>query len=420
MLERYYVRPRTVDRIRALWLGPAIDRYMEWLTERQAAVQTVKGAVQRLIHFNRFTQSRGATTWEDLPSHVEPFITDWIQTHNAWCKTAQNRACVNSQVRVPVEQLLRLLLPDFVGTQRCAPLPFKSSAPGFFTYLREERGLRPDTLHRYRHHLRAFEVYLKRVDNSDLSAITPALINTFIIESAKRLASGGVTARSGILRVFLRYLRRQELIATDLSRAVPRGRSYRQSSIPRSITWEEVQRVIDVVDRRDPLGKRDYAILLLLTGYGLRAKEVAALQLDDIDWQHAQLHVSARKGGHSTIYPLSSTIGEAIIDYLRAGRPDVKQRDLFLTMKSPFTPIMHWNVSQRAGVYIRATGIQVRRPGSHTFRHTCVQRLVDADVTLKVIGDYVGHRTTASTQIYGKVALHKLRELVTGKAEDIL
>jgi integrase len=181
-----------------------------------------------------------------------------------------------------------------------------------------------------------------------------------------------------------------------------------------------VERVLQVVDRRDPLGRRDYAMMLLLTSYGLRAKEVAALQLDDIDWPDAKLHVSGRKGGHSTIYPLSAAVGEAIVDYLRFGRPQVEHRDLFLTTRAPYMPISHWCASQRAGVYIRAAGVDVRRPGSHTFRHACVQRLVDADIPFKVIGDYVGHRTAQSTQVYGKVALHKLRELTLGEAEDVL
>lgn len=420
MLEHYYVRLRTVDRIRALWLGPAIDRFVEWLSGRQAARQTVLGAVQRLIHFNEFVQLRGATTWEDLPSHVEPFVAHWIQEHSAWCRTAQDRAVVHSQARTPVEQMLRILLPDFVGTQRCVRMPFVTSAPGFFTHVREERGLRPSTLHRYRHYLRSFEAYLERLGCTDLSELTPTLINTFFIERAKQLSPGGLNNCGSVLRMFLRYLHRQELIASNLSRAVPRGRAYRQSSIPRSITWDNVQRVIEAVDRRDAIGKRDYAIMLLLTSYGLRSREVATLQLDDIDWQQAQLHVSGRKGGHSTIYPLSASVGEAIIDYLRLGRPEVAHRDLFINTMSPYAPISHDGVSQRASKYIRAAGIDVRRPGSHTFRHACVQRLLDADVPFKVIGDYVGHRVPQSTQIYGKVALHKLRELTIGDAEDVL
>ena len=299
---------------------------------------------------------------------------------------------MHSKARIPVEQMLRLLLPDFVGTQRCVHWPFKVTAPGFFNYLRKERGIKPTTLNNYRHHLRAFEAYLNRVGYSDFSVLTPALLSMFIVESAKKMCGGGVTARCGVLRIFMRYLYRQDLITSDLSRAVTRGRTYRQSSIPRSITWDDVHRVLKCVDRSNQVGKRDYAILLLLTNYGLRAREIVMLQLDDIDWQQAQLRVLGRKGGHSTIYPLSTIVGEAIIDYLRSGRPNVEHRDLFLTTICPYKPIAHWCVSKRASVHIQAASIQVHRPGSHTFRHTCVQRLVDADIPFKVIGDYVGHR----------------------------
>jgi integrase/recombinase XerD len=420
MLERYYVRPRTADRIRSLWLGPAIEQFVEWMTQRQAAVQTVKGAVSRLVRFNEFALSRGATTWEELPTLSEEFIAHWIQDHSGYCRTSQDFANVRAQVRCPVERMLRLLLPDYHGTQRELPLPFASSAPGFFLHLVEERGLRPETLRRYRHHLRAFEAYLNQVDSSDLSTLSPALINTFIIKRAKRLAPGGVGGCGSVLRMFFRYLYREGLIATDLSRAVPRGRTYQQSAIPRAISRADVQRTLDAVDRRDAIGKRDYAILLLLSQYGLRAREIAFIQLKDIDWTRAELHVTARKGGHATIYPLSTSVGEAIIDYLRYGRPDVDHRTLFVTSMMPYAPISHACASHRATHYLRAAGIEVYRPGSHTFRHSCVQRLVDADIPFKVIGDYVGHRRPASTQIYGKVALHKLRALAVGDAEAIL
>jgi integrase/recombinase XerD len=420
MLERYFVRPCTVDRIRALWLGPAIERYVEWLAERHAAPDTVQRAVQMLVHFNDFARAHGASTWEELPQHLEPFVDQRMQRRNASCEGEKERRAVRSDERVPVEQLLRLLLPDFVGTQRRLSAPFQASVPGFFYYLREERGLRPRTIHRYEHHLRAFEAYLQRVDAEDLCKLTPALLSTFLIESAQRLGSGGVADRGSTLRAFLRYLHRQDIIATDLSRSVPRGRSYPQASIPRAIPWSSLQRVLDAVDRRAPLGKRDYAILLLLISYGLRAREISALQLEDIDWRQEQLHVSGRKGGHSTIYPLSATVGEAIIEYLRFARPQIEERRLFLLSRSPFTPLEPDALSRRAAVYLRAAGIEVPRPGSHTFRHSCVQHLVEADVPFKVIGDYVGHRTPAATQVYGKVALHKLRELALGEAEEVL
>lgn len=420
MLERYFVRPRTVDRIRALWLGPAIERYAGLLDERRASGATVARHVHTLIHFNNFVRARGVNTWAELPSHVQPFVDQWMQARGAWCRAERDRKVVRCNARVPVEQMLELVLPGFTGEERRVRRPFLDCAPGFFPYLREEKGLRALTCQRYASELRGFEDHLRRRGIAQLADITPAVITAFLTERARHVRPDTLRGCAGTLRVFLRYLHRQGIIATDLSRSVTRGRGYKQAAIPRAIAWADVQKVLDGVDRRSPIGKRDYAILMLLASYGLRAREVAAMQLDDLDWKQSQLRVPTRKGGHSTVYPLSATVGEAIIDYLRAGRREVEDRHLFLVAKMPYTPMNNWSVASAVGAHLRAAGVQVPRPGSHTLRHTCVQRLVESDVSFKVIGDYVGHRQQASTLVYAKVALHRLRQLAIGDAEEAL
>jgi len=206
----------------------------------------------------------------------------------------------------------------------------------------------------------------------------------------------------------------------DLSPTVEAPPVYRLAHIPRSITWDEVRRMLEMIDCRTIVGRRDYAILLLLVTYGLRAREVAGLCLEDIDWQHDRLRVPERKAGHSTAYPLSPLVGEAIVAYLRSGRPTSTSRRLFFRVMAPFEPIKHNAVSCRATYYLLKAGVVVPRPGSHTLRHTCVQRLVDAGWPLKHIGDYIGHRSPASTEIYSKVAVETLREVACGDGEEIL
>jgi integrase/recombinase XerD len=218
------------------------------------------------------------------------------------------------------------------------------------------------------------------------------------------------------LRVFLRYAHREGALTSDLSGVMEWPQAYRLASIPRSITWEEVGRVLAGVDRRTPAGKRDWAILLLLVTYGLRGREVAALRLDDIDWKRERLAVPERKAGHSTALPLS----EALVDYLRHGRPQTADRHVFFRAVAPVQPIGYAAVSSRARHYLLKAGIQVPRPGSHTLRHTCVQRLVDADFTLKTIGDFVGHRSARSTEICAKVAVEQLRQVALGDGEEVL
>lgn len=238
--------------------------------------------------------------------------------------------------------------------------------------------------------------------------------------SGSGLAKTTVRDCCGVLRVFLRYAHREGVVNRDLSNAVEWPQVYRLSTIPRSISWEEVGKVLATVERRTPSGRRDYAILLLLVTYGLRAREIAALTLDDIDWKRERLAVPERKAGHSTAFPLSRYVGEALVDYLQHGRPQTSDRHMFFRAVAPVRPIGTAAVSSCARRYLVAAAIDVPRRGSHTLRHTLVQRLVDSNFSLSTIGDFVGHRSPASTAIYAKVAIEPLRQVALGDGEEVL
>jgi integrase len=268
--------------------------------------------------------------------------------------------------------------------------------------------------------LRAFESYLDSIKLVRLRDLSPAILSAFVAERATMLGKCGVRDSCGTLRVFLRYLYREGRVRRDLSAAVERPRAYRFSNIPRAVTWDEVRRVIACVDRRASTGRRDYAMLLLMVTYGLRAREVAALTVEDLDWKSERLRIPGRKAGHSTAYPLSAAVGNALLEYIRGGRPQTPDRHVFFRAVAPPVPINHSAVSGRAAHYLRKAGISVPRAGSHTLRHTCAQRLVDADFSLKEIGDYLGHRSADSTRIYTKVAIDELRKVALGDGEDLL
>jgi len=420
MLERYYALPTTVDRIRALWLGPAIERYATWLAERRISDARARGCIEVLIQFDRFAQAHGAQEWSSLPALVDSFVACRMRRRGRRLRGRRAFQTMRSMFRLPVEQLLRRVIPGYVGTVRHLAWPFSASAPHFPEYLRGERGLRWPSIQRYAYHLHALEGYLAKTGIVKLSQLTPRLITEFLTTRAHQIRTRQLGGGASALRMFLRYLHREGILAKDLSRAVPRGRVYRNAAVPRAIPWSDVERAVTSIDRRSPLGKRDYAILLLLATYGLRANEVASLKLEDLDWRSAQFHVVERKAGNTTVYPLAGTVGDAIVTYLREARPECSDRHVFLTVRAPFRPLMYWDVSQRAAWHLRRAGVRIPRAGSHTLRHACVQRLVEADVPFKVIGDYIGHRTDVATQIYAKVAVHKLRQLALGAAEDIL
>jgi site-specific recombinase XerD len=373
------------------------------------------------MQFADFGRKRGATNCEDLVPHISDFIQRWIQERGCTPISAKRHKEITKEMRVPIEQLLRLEVKEFIGTQRrSAPIPFREVAPEFFKYLKEERGLRTETLRFYAHHLRSFEAYLKEIGLSQIRGLSPAVLSAFVADRSGKVARTGLRDGCGVLRVFLRYLHRAQILPNDLSFTIEAPQVYRLSTVPRAITWDEVRRMLETVDRRSAVGKRDYAVLLLLITYGLRAREIAALTLDDIDWRRERLRIPERKAGHSTAFPLSTVVGDALFDYLRHGRPQTQDRHVFFRVLAPPIPLTFSAIGGRASHHLRRAGINVYRAGSHTLRHTCVQRLVDADFSLKAIGDYIGHRSPSSTEIYSKVAVETLRQVALGNGEEVV
>lgn len=422
MLENYYIRPVTVDRIRSSWIAAAIEQYVGWLAAQRYSQRTVLRRVPLLVTFGEFAKHHGATEVAHLPDHVEPFVRAWMADHARPKAAFRTRKKIGQCVRNPIRQMLRLAIPGYVGLGRPhkPDNPFEAQAPRFFAYLAEEKGLRPRSIKQYQFHLRQFATYLEQVGVQDLVHLSPTLLSGFIAQYGPRIAWPTLRNACGTLRVFLRYLHREGVLLQDLSSLVEFPHSYRHAGVPRSISWEQVEQVLAGIDRRSGGGKRDYAMLLLLATYGLRACEVAALTLDDLDWRNDRLKVRDRKAGNTTTYPLSAIVGAGIIDYVKNARPATTDRQVFLRTCAPLVPIGSAAVTCRAAHYIRKAGIKVPRAGSHTLRHSCVQRLLNANFSLKHIGDYVGHRNASSTQIYAKIAIEQLREVAQGDGEDVL
>jgi site-specific recombinase XerD len=422
MLERFFMRPHTTDRIQSSWIGEAVVQYVTWLADRNFSARTVCRRVPVLLRFGEFAKARGAQQWHELPSYIEDFVSAWLADRSGPQHTASAREKIAKDTRAPVEQMLALVVSGFRGRgrPRQPPHPFVEVAPGFFDYLSNERGLRDNSVKHYTHYLRSFAAYLDTIGLRDIRHLSPPVLSGFVIDLGRRVAWTSVRNATGVLHVFLGYLYRERVLPRDLSNSVEPPQTYRLAKIPRSITWDEVRRLLEAIDRRTAIGRRDYAMLLLLVTYGLRGREVAALTLDDIDWRQERLRVPERKAGHSTAFPLSSVVGQALVDYLQHGRPATTDRAVFFRTLAPRRPITCAAVSARAAHYLHKIGVSVPRPGSHTLRHTCVQRLVDAEFDLKVIGDYMGHASPASTEVYTKVDIEALREVARGPGEEVL
>ena len=419
MLEEYFIRPATVDRIRGSWLGAAIQKYVTWLAGHAYNSRCVIRRVPLLLRFGEFARRRGAHGVEELHGQVDAFVASQLRKRIQPCRSQASRKQYIRDHRKPIEQFLRVVDSSTTPSTPTAR-PFQHWAPGFFGHLRDERGLSTTTIEAYAYQLSRFEQCVVAGRLAAPDALSPAILDGFLADRRADVCARSLGGTCAALRAFLRYLFREGITRRDLSVVVEGPSTYHLSDVPRSVGVEDVERTLGMVDRRSVVGRRDYAMLMLLVVYGLRAREVAALTLDDIDWRSPVLHIRGRKAGHAAVYPLAQEVGEAVIDYLRRGRPETSDRRIFFRIQAPRAAITHRIVSLRAKVYLRKAGIEVARPGSHTLRHSCAQRLVDAEFSLKVIGDYLGHRRASSTRIYSKVAIEDLREVALGDGEAIL
>ncbi|MDP2707979.1 MAG: site-specific integrase, partial [Burkholderiales bacterium] len=213
------------------------------------------------------------------------------------------------------------------------------------------------------------------------------------------------------LRSFLRYARYLGEVTLDLAAAVPIVANWSMTSIPRAISADHVRRLLASIDRHTALGRRDYAVLLLLARLGLRASEVAFLELDDIDWKTGRLAVRS-KGAQRLELPLLAEVGKAIVAYLRHGRPFSTSRRVFLRAKAP---IRGFQGASGVGSIVRHSlkraGINAPTTGAHQFRHGLATEMLRQGASLGEIGELLGHRHPQTTMIYSKVDLKALRTL---------
>jgi site-specific recombinase XerD len=213
------------------------------------------------------------------------------------------------------------------------------------------------------------------------------------------------------LRSFLRYARYRDAIKVDLACVVPSAASWSMSSIPRAISPDHARRVLSRCDRRTNVGRRDYAILLLLARLGLRAGEIVNLKLDDIDWESGTLSVCGKQRRDST-FPMLPEIGAAIAAYLKSGRPRCENRHVFLCSQAPVRSFKnHLAVCAVVKYALARAGIDSPRKGAHQFRHALATAMLSKGSSLSEIGEVLRHRDPDTTKIYAKVDLHSLRKL---------
>lgn len=282
----------------------------------------------------------------------------------------------------------------------------------FSAFIINERGLSRRTRTGHALFARRFLQEVYPAGACEFAALTPELVIRYVERHALDGAADSGKAMCWSLRALLRYLHLRGHIADPLADCVPSIRRWRFAGLPTFLPPEKVQQVLDGCDRTTPMGLRDYAILMVLAKLGLRAGEVVALTLDDIDWQAGEIRVHG-KGRRLAVMPLRRDVGAAIVAYLRQGRPATTNRHLFLRTLAPYVGFSSGcAVTMIAKEALKRVGIHgYAHHGAHLFRHSLATDLLRSGASFDEIGQLLRHESTDSTRIYAKLDIEKLRTL---------
>jgi len=303
----------------------------------------------------------------------------------------------------------RVIPAEQVSLRRLTPV--EREARAFEDYLRNERVLADATIAYYVPFIRGFLAYRFGTGRVMLSQLCAGDVVRFVQRQAARLHVKRAKQLTTALRSFLRYARYCGDIALNLAAAVPIVANWSMTSLPRAIPADAVRQLLASINRRTSVGRRDYAILLVLARLGLRAGELVRLELDDIDWNAGQVSIRG-KGGYRTALPLPRDVGEAIAAYLQHGRPSSPCRRVFLRARAP---IRGFRGASAVGSVVRdavvRAGISTPTKGAHQFRHGLATQMLRHGASLAEIGEVLRHRSPQTTTIYAKVDLDALRTL---------
>jgi len=284
-------------------------------------------------------------------------------------------------------------------------------AQAYEQYLREARALAGATIVNYVPFIRDFLEDRFGHGRVRLPRLCAGDVVRFVQRQASRLHLRRAKLMTSALRSFLHYARYLGEVTLDLAAAVPIVANWSITSIPRAISSDHVRQLLASIDRRTAVWRRDYAVLLLLARLGLRASEVAFLELDDIDWKTGRLHVRS-KGAQRLELPLPTEVGKAIVAYLRHGRPLSTSRRVFLRAKAPIRGFRGaCGVGSIVRHSLKRAGIHAPTTGAHQFRHGLASEMLRQGASLSEIGELLGHRHPQTTKIYAKVDIKALRTL---------
>jgi len=395
---------RVRQRIRNNPLGPILERFVAHLVARGHAVDVTHSYVFIAEHFGRWLGRRPVSS-----DAVESFITRHLP--HCRCKTPAARGL--KRVRPALDRLLRMMELQVRTPESRSTIDILLRR--YVEHMIQVRGLADSTITIRVRDARFMMARLRIRRTRQLAGLTVDQVTRFVTREGRRFcpASGQVLAAS--TRSFLRFLLLHNLIKRDLSTVVPSFANWRLASLPAIVSAEELENLVETVDTSTPIGLRNRAILLSLIDLGLRASDVADLELDRVDLAGRVLHFRRRKQRESACMPMTKRLAAAIGEYMRRGRPPDNSGasvTLFVQHKAPRGAAL--NASGVHGVVTRqakVAGLADRVGGSHIIRRSVASRMINAGATLKQIADLLGHRSVNTTAIYAKIDLASLTQV---------
>ena len=389
------------------WEGPLSARiagFARWTRTEGYAFLTRRRKVMLAACFSRWLGQQAVSVRRVSSEHPVRYLRSRarhvkIQRDDA-ATLRQFLDFLHRQGVVPAEEISPPRLP-----------PVEQAVHAFERYLRDERMLAELTIVYYVSFVRGFLADRFGDGPVRLSRLCTGDVVRFVRRQAARLHLKRAKLLTTALRSFLHYARCLGQVRCDLAAAVPTVANWSMPSIPRAISADAGRRLLASINRRTAIGRRDYAILLLLARLGLRAGEVVRLELEDIDWNDGSLSVRG-KGNQRSVLPLPADVGSAIATYLRRGRPRSNSRRVFLRTKAPIRGLRGPQaIANVARLNLARAGIQAPTNGAHQFRHALATKMLHHGASLAEIGEVLRHRDTETTKLYTKVDLDSLRAL---------
>ena len=395
------IRPRAFTCWRALPIfGPILDDFVQWLANQGYSVGTISNYLKAI-----------------------PTVIGWLRRHRITALdqvTRQGLKTAHDHYRPKREDASWVVgaLERFLCECRLVPesdlrpsSPLEDEIGRFAVYLRETRGIAETTITGHSGRLRSFLRFLQFDKKAaPLRQLAPRQIETFLRKSARTNNRFSMQHIVATVRAYLKERHAQGILSRPLHSQIDTPRTYRGERLPRALPWAQVQALIQSIDRSDSFGRRDFTILYLAAAYGLRSSELVHLTLDDIDWRDCTLRVVQTKTRQTLQLPLTDEAANVLIDYLRKARPQSARRQLFLRMRAPFIPLQPASVHDVLEHRIRCSGLDLPLFGTHVMRHSFASKLMKQGVSIKAIGDALGHRDIESTSIYLRLNVEDLRE----------